>query len=198
MPVREGALAVLVCLSFLAASVLAAPMARGNLHRLLACRRIAANDARLKCFDAAAAALARVDSGARSTTSVDGESGAARRPPGAGEVPAAAASDQRTAAFNPQRTFGLSSSAILAREVAAGARRKPISHISARVTRLRQAPDGRMVYWLANGQVWEELLDNGDAPPVKAGEQLKISRGWLDSYWMQTPAGRGCKVERLR
>ena len=178
-------LAVLMCMSFASGQALAASATHGNLHRLLACRGIASGTARLKCFDAAAAALARA---------VDG---VAPRRTGAGEIAAARASDRRAAAFNPRQTFGFSSAAILTREVAAGARRKPLSHISARVVRLRQAPDGRMVYWLANGQVWEELLDNGDAPPVKAGERLKISRGWLDSYWMQTPSGRGCKVERL-
>ena len=55
-----------------------------------------------------------------------------------------------------------------------------------------------MVYQLDDGQTWEELQANGYAPPVRAGDRVQISKGWLDSYWLQTASGRGCKVQRLR
>ncbi|HVS77048.1 MAG TPA: hypothetical protein VHE11_08945 [Steroidobacteraceae bacterium] len=70
--------------------------------------------------------------------------------------------------------------------------------MTVRVTGLGSAPDGRVIYQLDDGQVWEELLADGDAPPVTRGDQVQISRGWLDSYWLQTRSGRGCKVLRLR
>ncbi len=164
--------------------------------RLLACRVIAADAARLRCFDRAAAVLAQAAGAARPTAASTGTA-AARRPfPSA--VKAEAPAKRAATAFDPRQTFGLSPAAILAREGKAGARRKAISHITARVTHLQQAPDGRMLYWLANGQVWEELAANGDAPPLKTGQPVRISRGWLGSYWLQTPSGRGCKVQRLR
>lgn len=186
---RGAVAAMLVCMPFSAGTAFAVSMAHGNLQRLLACRTIAAAAARLKCFDAAAGALARTEANRR----------AAPRPPASSaEAGDGKASGGKAAALDPRRTFGLSAAVILHREVASGARRKAISHITERVTRLRQAPDGRMVYRLANGQVWEELDANGYAPPLKAGARVRISRGWLGSYWMQTASGRGCKVQRVR
>ncbi len=142
-------------------------------NKLLACRRVSGNSARLHCFDQAAAALA----------------GPAR----VSSVSDAAVKE----AVSPRKTFGLSSSAIVAREVAAGTRPKTVSKITERITALRTGPDGRVIYDLANGQVWRELVADGYAPPVRVGEAVRISRGWLGSYWMQAPSGQGCKVERI-
>lgn len=141
--------------------------------RVVACRAIRSAQARLHCFDLATAALAR---------HVD-------------HTPVS--SQQARTALSPRATFGLTPAAILAREVAAGARPKPIANISERVTGLHVEADGRMVYDLANGQVWRELQADGDAPPLSVGDQVQISRGWLGSYWLQAPSGRGCKVERI-
>ena len=55
-----------------------------------------------------------------------------------------------------------------------------------------------MVYRLDDGQTWEELVADGYAPRVRAGDRVQNSKGWLDSYWLQTASGRGCKVQRLR
>jgi hypothetical protein len=167
-----GFLALVGCLSLAAGAALAASAPPGDVARLLACRGIAADTARLQCFDRAATILAQATS------------------PGA--------SSRDAAALDPRRTFGMSPSAILAREIKSGIRRKEISSIAARIASLGTAPDGRRIYALDDGQVWEELVANGDAPPVNRGETVQISRGWLDSYWMQTPSGRGCKVQRLR
>lgn len=192
--IRVGGLASAVAL-WLSVSTAAAAPAK-PVARLLACRAIAADGARLLCFDRAAAALAHAARAAR-PTAPSADTAAPRRPlPSA--VKAGAPAKRAAAAFDPRQTFGLSPAAILAREVNAGARPKAISHIRARVTRLQQAPDGRMLYWLANGQVWEELAADGDAPPLKTGQSVRISRGWLGSYWLQAPSGRGCKVQRLR
>lgn len=146
------------------------------LGRVLACRAIHAAGARLKCFDAVAAALARQGSAA----------------------PVRHVVKQAVKVASPQQTFGLSPAAILAREVRAGKQPKPVTKISSVLASLSVDPTGRMIYHLANGQVWRELQADGDAPPVHVGELLRIYRGWLDSYWMQTASGRGCKVERIR
>ena len=143
------------------------------LGRVLACRAIASDQARLHCFDRASAALAR------------NAEQASKHP------------QQARAELTPRQTFGLTPAAILAREVANGSRPKPISDITERVTGLHVGSDGRVIYDLANGQVWRELQDNGNAPPLRAGERVQISRGWLGSYWLQAPSGRGCKVERI-
>jgi hypothetical protein len=184
-----------------AASASASSPQPDDIGRLLACRGIAAQDARLRCFDRTAAVIARATKAARPAvaaapvSTAPSPSGKPARTPA--PTPAGRAA-QRAAALNPQQTFGLSAAKILAREVTAGIRPKSITSISSRLVQLEAAPDGRMVYHLADGQIWEELQNNGYAPPVKIGDRVQISRGWLDSYWMQTPSGRGCKVQRLR
>jgi hypothetical protein len=181
---RAFTLGLFACLS--AGPALAASLPPGDVGALLACRKVAAQAARLQCFDSAAAVVARAMTSADTSTKA--------LPPSA---PAAAT---RPAATEPnaQQTFGLSAESILAREVASGRRRKSISGITARVTDLHAAADGRMIYELDDGQTWEELQANGYAPELKAGDRVQISRGWLDSYWLQAPSGRGCKVQRLR
>jgi hypothetical protein len=175
-----------------AASASAASPQPGDIGRLLACRGIAAQHARLRCFDRTAAVIARA-------TQAAPRAGAASAMSGAAPSSAPKARTMRdAAALNPQQTFGLSPEKILAREVTAGIRPKSIASISSRLVQLQAAPDGRMIYRLGDGQIWEELENNGYAPPVKVGDRVQISRGWLDSYWMQTPSGRGCKVQRLR
>jgi hypothetical protein len=176
-----------------AASASGASPEPGDIGRLLACRGIAAQDARLRCFDRTAAVIARATQAARRAGAASAMSSAA-----SSSAPPNARTTQDAAALNPQQTFGLSPEKILAREVTAGIRPKSIASISSRLVQLQAAPDGRMIYRLEDGQIWEELENNGYAPPVKVGDRVQISRGWLDSYWMQTPSGRGCKVQRLR
>ena len=176
-----------------AASASAASPQPADIGRLLACRGIAAQHARLRCFDRTAAVIARATQAARRAGAASAMSGAAPS-----SAPPHARTTQAAAALNPQQTFGLSPEKILAREVTAGIRPKSITGISSRLVQLQAAPDGRMSYRLEDGQIWEELENNGYAPPVKVGDRVQISRGWLDSYWMQTPSGRGCKVQRLR
>ncbi|HUN27131.1 MAG TPA: hypothetical protein VMU67_12560 [Steroidobacteraceae bacterium] len=100
-------------------------------------------------------------------------------------------------ALAPKQTFGLAPGAIAEREVAAGTRRPDLSRISARIVRMVQATNGRYLFTLDNDQVWEQLLAEGDLL-AKPGETVQISRGFLDSYWLKAPSGRGCKVTRVR
>lgn len=189
-----GILGILACLSLTMGSALAAPAPRAELTRLLACRNITADAARLRCFDRMSTVLARAETALRAggvaSTGADSRISTSSGVTPAGASPSPAASD-------PRQTFGLSSEAILAREVRSGARREDLSSITAHIRGLGAAPDGRMIYSLDNGQTWRELLADGEAPPVKSGERVKIRRGWLGSYWLQTPSGQGCKVERL-
>ena len=173
VPTEIRALLACAVLSVGPALAAAAPSA-GLAQRVLACRGVSVDARRLQCFDRLAATL---------TSS----------------TPRAVQSREPTVALpDPRRTFGMSSAAILAQEFKRHPKQRSISSITTRVVRLQKAPDGRMLYQLANGQVWEELLNDGNAPPVDVGDTVEISRGWLDSYWMQTPSRRGCKVQRLR
>jgi len=188
-------LTVLACLPLLAGSALAALPPHGELAELLACRSVVRGAARLQCFDRTSAALAHAATPEDAATPSNGAPSAA----GASSSPTAAeATSSRGTDLDPHRTFGLSSEAILAREVRSGVRRKSIRSITARVTGVGTTSDGRMIYDLDDGQTWRELVADGEAPPIRSGERVQISRGWLDSYWLETPSCRGCKVERLR
>ena len=102
-------------------------------------------------------------------------------------------------ALDPQRTFGLPHATIVAREAAAaGVHVKDASNITARILRMGQDPDGRAIFALDNGQVWEQLVADGTVLYTKPGDSVRISRGWLDSYWLEAPSHHGCKVTRLR
>jgi hypothetical protein len=188
-------LTLLACLALLPGPARASPGSRSEVGKLLACRSITPGSARLQCFDRTSAALAQAIAAADTTTPSNGVAASA----GASSQPMTAqASSSRGTDFDPHQTFGLSSAAILAREVRSGVRHKSISSITARVTGVGATSDGRMIYSLDNGQTWRELLADGEAPPVKSGDRVQISRGWLDSYWLETASRRGCKVERLR
>ncbi len=199
LPIHSGVLGVLVCLPLAAGSALAASAPQAGLGSLLACRSITAGAVRLQCFDRTSAALARAESVVRAAASPAEAAPPAQAAKAASSSAATAAVPEpsRPADLDPHLTFGLSSAQIVAREVRSGARRESLSSITAQVTGLGAAADGRVIYNLDNGQTWRELLADGEAPPVKSGDRVKVSRGWLDSYWLQTASGRGCKVERL-
>jgi hypothetical protein len=91
----------------------------------------------------------------------------------------------------------LSAAAIAAKERAAGARPAETVKIEARITGLALNGTGRVVFTLDNGQVWRQLLVEADML-AKLNDAVTISRGWLDSYWLQLRSGRGCKVVRVR
>ena len=149
-------------------------------RQVLACRDVVPDAARLTCFDrmAATVAPARVSPAPRSSS-----------------LAAPAVKD----ALDPQRTFGLSHAKIVAREAsAAGVRVEELSHITARVVRILQAPDQGAIFDLDNGQVWKQLDPDGTDVFAKAGDSVEISRGSLGSYWLDTPSYQRFNVVRLR
>jgi hypothetical protein len=85
---------------------------------------------------------------------------------------------------------------VAAREVAAGKRAAEVARIDAHITALSLAPSGRATFKLDNGQVWRQLLAEGDLL-ARPGDPVTISRGVLHSYWLQLTSGRGCKVTRV-
>ena len=52
------------------------------------------------------------------------------------------------------------------------------------------------VFTLDNGQVWIEITPDGDLMS-NPGDTVKLSRGLLNSYWLQNRNGRGAKVHRV-
>jgi len=98
--------------------------------------------------------------------------------------------------LDPTATFGLPSQTIAERETAAGLRKKDLQSITAHIARISSPSSGRMVFDLDNHQVWQEVASEGDLM-AKPGDEVKIWRGMLGSFWLQASTGRGCKVARL-
>ncbi len=194
-----------------------------SLASLLACRSIADPAARLACFDretatlaAAGAETSAAPTGAASATTVTSPpAGATARgvsPSGAGDSAnrnaSSPASSARTEAAPAARSavatsaeatqnFGLPSGVIAAKEVAAGQRPADLSRIEAHVTELSRAGDGRVVFTLDNGQIWLQMLHEGDLL-LRPGDEVTIARGLFHSFALQTKSGRSCKVTRIR
>jgi hypothetical protein len=95
-----------------------------------------------------------------------------------------------------KENFGLPEGAIAAREVAAGTRTPELREISAHITAVSVSASGRTTFTLDNGQVWRQLLSEGDLL-ARPGDGVTVSRGALRSYWLKLESGRGCKVTRV-
>jgi hypothetical protein len=167
-----------------------------SLDGLLACRKIASSAARLACFDRQSAAIAA------HRARIAGRRPPASAPPAIPVQPAtprvalAGAAAAHGSALDPVQTFGLPEGQILAREEAAQRAPRPLEHIEAHIVGLAGMGDGREIFTLDNGQVWEELEPDGDLY-AKPGETVEISRGWLGSYMLRLKSRRSSKVTRL-
>lgn len=168
----------------------AAPLA-DPLAGLLACRELPDAAARLACFDRETAALARGHGASVAAAPIMTPAtspGAATRSPATPNAPP----------LTPEQKFGLSPSAIAAKEDAASTKAPQEAKLQARITALALIGDGRALFTLDNSQVWQQLEANGTDVMAKLGDAVTISRGVLGSYWLQMRTGRGCKVTRLR
>jgi hypothetical protein len=153
----------------IAAAVAAAPcFASDSISALLACRRIEASAARLTCFDRESGALAAQRTSAPSHAELD-----------------------------PRETFGLAPLQVAARAEAAAHAPKPLDSLTGRISSIARAADGREIFTLDNHQVWVQLLADGNWLDASTGEQVRISRGWLGSYWLTLPSRHGFKVTRV-
>lgn len=191
--------------------------AQPPLGSLLACRSIQDDTARLACFDRESATIAPSSNVSAATqTAPTGATPAAPTVAAtapsalapatsatAATTPGTATSGATTTAaatppapLDPVATFGLNTQTLAARETAAGLRKKDVQSITAHISRISSAKSGRMVFDLDNHQVWQEAAAEGDLM-AKPGDEVKIWRGMMGSFWLQASTGRGCKVTRL-
>jgi hypothetical protein len=178
-------------LSLVCSATCAAPCwAADPLAGLLACRELTDAAARLACFDRETAALARAPAAPVAAAPV------AAAPSATPAIPTPAT--PTAPALTPEQKFGLSSSAIAAKEEAGGKQAPKETKLQGRITALALAADGRTLFTLDNSQVWRQLEADGTDVMARLGDPVTISRGLLGSYWLQLKTGRGCKVTRLR
>lgn len=178
-------------------------LASGPLGPLLVCRDLTDATARLACFDRESAALAA----AAAATAAPLAAAPPVTPPATPVAPAralaaalpatrATPSPAAAPAADPKEDFGLPEHVVAAKEVAAGTRPPEVANIDAHIAGLSLGPSGRATFTLDNGQIWRQLVSEGDLL-AKPGDVVTISRGMLRSYWLQLKSGRGCKVTRV-
>jgi hypothetical protein len=175
-----------------------APCHADPVSSVLACREIADGAQRLACYDRETAALAPPPRAAVAAPALSAAPPVTVAAPVTAAPPVAAATPAIPAPVGQEeakQNFGLPESKIVAKEVAAGARPADVTRIEAHITAL-SLTNGRAVFTLDNGQVWRQLLSEGDLL-AKPGDGVTISRGLLHSYWLALKSGRGCKVARI-
>ncbi len=108
------------------------------------------------------------------------------------EIKPATAPPARTS----QQQFGLPEQTVVSQEVAEGSRAPDIVKIQAKVISYAPQVSSRATISLDNRQVWRQLspADLLLAP----GDLVSITRGALNSFWLQAANGRGAKVSRVR
>jgi len=74
--------------------------------------------------------------------------------------------------------------------------RTQVEGITAKVTALKIGSDG-LILDLDNGQTWHQISAKGTLL-LKTGDEVKITRGALNSFNLTTPSGRIAKVKRVR
>jgi hypothetical protein len=172
-------------------------LAAEPLAPLLACRALADATARLACFDRESARLGAISPAPPGAPAAPPQATVAA-PASAPAAPplAAVATPAPPAPPDAKENFGLPYVAVAKKEVAAGVRAPDVTKIDAHITRVSLAGVGQATFTLDNGQVWRQLLSEGDLL-AKPGDLVTVSRGVFNSYWLQLKSGRGCKVTRI-
>jgi hypothetical protein len=206
---NRAAIALLLTVSVPTSATGAAPAS--PLDAVLACRRLDDAATRLACFDRASDLLAAATTAAVGMAASPATPPATASPPVGAPPPvlapapdaverAAAETPNRVAPVRPldsQQAFGMPPRDVAAAEVAAGVRAPAVDKIRAAIAAVGRTADGRLLFTLDNGQVWRQLLVEGELLAV-VGESVTISRGLFGSFWLQAASGRGCKVNRVQ
>lgn len=148
------------------------------------CASVAADAARLQCYDAAFGKPA----GAAASSAADGRTAASA--PAAAVVPAAT-----DASVKAREEFGLSESEKRTR------RQEPedqTASITGQVAQLGRRPTGELVVSLADGQVWAQIESDDSRSRVKVGDTITIRKASLGSYLLVGPDRIAMRVRRVK
>jgi hypothetical protein len=170
--------------------------------RVRACAGIPEAGPRLACFDRLAADTTRSDLPAPAPAAVAPAAAtlpavAATAAPAAASPAAAPPADVPSAAasqLSPEQRFGREQS--LFAESTSGD--QAVREISATVTSVRAAKDGRRSFDLDNGQVWMHTETPTREYALRAGDRVTIRRGALSSFVLLAPGQPSIRVRRVR
>lgn len=153
------------------------------------CVTIADPAGRLACFDAALQQLGVTAGAATQGSTAASAAVTAGSVAAAGTVAATAAP-----ALTPEQKFGATG------ELKQKQEPKPeeplLEQLTAIIKDVRQAPDGRYVVTLDNGQVWRQITPADML--MKAGEPVTIHPRTLGSFWLVDASGRGSRFKRIQ
>ena len=95
-----------------------------------------------------------------------------------------------------EQKFGLSSKQVLDLGATPGQAPAP-TVLHAHIVSVAQHPIERQVFVLDNAQSWQQIeLDLDFA--VRIGQEVKISKGALGSFWLSTDSHRATRVKRIQ
>lgn len=148
-----------------------APARPEVLSRLVECRAIAASDARLACYDAAAGALDSAEREGQVVVVDRAQVTAARRQLFGFQLPSLTLFDQGEAA-------------------------EPINQIETTLSRAQLVGEGRWLFTLADGTAWRQIDSERVNFRNQPGEAVRVRRATLGSYLLTTGGSRAVRVRR--
>jgi hypothetical protein len=180
----------LVIIVFAAAAIMAgdaeAQPTPDPLGRVYACADITEEAQRLACFDAAVAALRAADDQGDFVSADRTQVEILEREAFGFSLPSLPRLFSRDGGGAGTERAGLAGDD----PGAAG-----VDSITAAVADLATRPDGRLVFTLANGQVWAQVAPDRMGF-VREGDEVTIRRASLGSFFLSPPTGRGARVRR--
>lgn len=165
------------------------------------CADVQEDSARLACYDrynpfrkqaakaAVPAASPRTSSGTTAPSSAQVSKPAVAAP----AAPAASAAAPASADAN----FGLDPEVVRSRQAASQGEQSGPRSVAARLTTVKQRPDGKWLLDLDNGQRWTQV-DRSPGLILKSGDTVTIKEGKLGGYMLASQSGLTTRVKRLQ
>jgi len=150
-----------------------------------ACTRIAADKARLQCFDREAAALSQHERSSQQPS------------PKAADAPAAVPA---APLLTPEQKFGLTAEKVQRQQEARGAvaaQPPSVTRVQTRVLQVSGSSAGRALVMLENGQTWRQT-ESQSSFSVHPGDEVTLSKGAMSTFWISTGPHNSARVERVR
>ncbi|MGD8978125.1 MAG: hypothetical protein PVG91_11015, partial [Gammaproteobacteria bacterium] len=162
------------------------------------CARIASDGQRLLCYDRLATELIELGLSARGGLPQSPAPAAAPPASGAAEAPAAAAQDAPAATSEAEKTAPGSSSDYFGSERVEDGPGNDVDRIQSRYVGEFTGWDGKTVFELENGQVWQQV-GSGRMTYKATNPMITIKRAFMGSYLLKVEGrNKSVRVKRIK